>query len=440
MFIEPVRLPPVNAIERIRLDSSAPGALWTCNPGPASLLLRCDARTHLTELRDLRQDRITRTWTDPLAALEWLGRHLNDLNAHEAADARWIGYLGYDLGRLFESLSRRDPGPLPLFAFTFHATSRNPKPASPGPQRELAQRVLPVLSTAPSLPLSPQSSLLSTSNFTRAQYLGAVRKALDYIAGGDIFQVNLAQRFTALLVESPSVIYERLQHLSPARYGAYLSYSDHALLCNSPELFLKVARDDATGRRIITTRPIKGTRPVAPGMEAQLRDSLKDQAELNMIIDLERNDLGRVCEIGSVRVTQPRTIERHPTVYQGAATIAGVLREDVTFVDLVRATFPGGSITGAPKIRAMQIIDELEPDPRGAYCGAIGYLASDGTMEFNIAIRTLIIHDRQVHIPVGGGIVADSDPASEFEETLVKARALFAALGIASPASQLSPG
>jgi anthranilate/para-aminobenzoate synthase component I len=267
-----------------------------------------------------------------------------------------------------------------------------------------------------------------------------VRKALDYIAGGDIFQVNLAQRFTALLVESPSVIYERLQHLSPARYGAYLSYSDHALLCNSPELFLKVARDDATGRRIITTRPIKGTRPVAPGMEAQLRDSLKDQAELNMIIDLERNDLGRVCEIGSVRVTQPRTIERHPTVYQGAATIAGVLREDVTFVDLVRATFPGGSITGAPKIRAMQIIDELEPDPRGAYCGAIGYLASDGTMEFNIAIRTLIIHDRQVHIPVGGGIVADSDPASEFEETLVKARALFAALGIASPASQLSPG
>jgi para-aminobenzoate synthetase component I len=167
-----------------------------------------------------------------------------------------------------------------------------------------------------------------------------------------------------------------------------------------------------------------------PGMEAALRDSIKDQAELNMIVDLERNDLGRVCEIGSVKVTQPRAIEAHPTVYHGVATIEGRLRPDVNFVDLLRATFPGGSITGAPKIRAMEIIDELEPTRRGPYCGAIGYLAADGSMEFNIAIRTMIVKDGLVHVPVGGGIVADSNPAEEYEETLVKAQAMFAALGV----------
>ena len=163
-------------------------------------------------------------------------------------------------------------------------------------------------------------------------------------------------------------------------------------------------------------------------MESELRRSAKDQAELNMIVDLERNDLGRVCEIGSVKVTEPRVIEEHPTVYHGAATIEGMLRPDVSLVDLLRATFPGGSITGAPKIRAMQIIDELEPTRRGPYCGAIGYLSVDGHMQFNIAIRTMIVKDGLIHIPVGGGIVADSDPASEYEETLVKAAAMFDAL------------
>jgi len=183
----------------------------------------------------------------------------------------------------------------------------------------------------------------------------------------------------------------------------------------------------------VMTRPIKGTRPRAAGMDLALRESAKDQAELNMIIDLERNDLGRICEIGSVHVSQPRTIEAHPTVYHGAATVEGTLRDDVTLVDLLRATFPGGSVTGAPKIRAMEIIDELEPTRRGPYCGAIGYLAPGGFVEFNIAIRTMIVRDGLVHIPVGGGIVADSDPAAEYEETLVKAKAMFTALGMVLP-------
>jgi para-aminobenzoate synthetase component 1 len=264
------------------------------------------------------------------------------------------------------------------------------------------------------------------STFSREQYEAAVARVIEYIRAGDVFQVNLSQRFSCGLPAQPEEILDRLDERAPALFGGCLSYDDFALVSNSPELFLRVTPD----RRVVT-RPIKGTRPRAPGMATELLRSLKDQAELNMIIDLERNDLGRVCEIGSVRVTEPRAIEAHPTVYHGVATIEGVLREDVTFVDLLRATFPGGSVTGAPKIRAMEIIEELEPVRRGPYCGAIGYLDADGTIELNVAIRTMIIKDGLVHIPVGGGIVADSDPAGEYEETLVKARAMFAALGIA---------
>ena len=274
------------------------------------------------------------------------------------------------------------------------------------------------------------------STFTRNQYLAAVGRTIEYIRAGDIFQVNLSQRFTAALSQEPLAIYHRLIDASPANYGGLLDFGDYALICNSPELFLRVMRDPETGHRRVTTRPIKGTRPRREGMEAELRDSVKDAAELNMIVDLERNDLGRVCRTGSVKVTQPRTIETHPTVLHGVATIEGVLRDDVSFVDLLRATFPGGSITGAPKIRAMEIIDELEPVRRGPYCGAIGYLDSEGTIEFNIAIRTMIATNGRIHIPVGGGIVADSDPAAEYEETLVKARAMFAALGLSLPSGE----
>jgi para-aminobenzoate synthetase component 1 len=187
-----------------------------------------------------------------------------------------------------------------------------------------------------------------------------------------------------------------------------------------------------SGRRIIT-RPIKGTRPRSPGMEDALRASEKDAAELHMIVDLERNDLGRVCQIGSVNVSQPRTIEAHGAVFHGVATVEGRLRDDVNFVDLLRAVFPGGSITGAPKIRAMQIIDEIEQSPRGPYCGAIGYLSTSGHIEFNVAIRTIIARENQIRIAVGGGIVADSSPSEEYEETLVKARSMLAAVGAHLP-------
>jgi para-aminobenzoate synthetase component I len=415
---------PVNRSAQIRLDSRDGGARWNCQPGEPAMALECDGGTGVAQLRD--RGGVVRTWAEPLAALDWMAGYFREIGA---ADARWIGYLSYDLGRWFEKLPARtvDDLRLPLFAFTLHLPGE-PDPAWKG-SRDKTQ-----FSTTRDATLSsrePQPSL--TSNFSRDAYIAAVERARAYIAAGDVFQVNLSQRFTAPLTEAAAQIYERLCAHSPALYGAYLDHGDYALICNSPELFLRVEREDGSdvprGRRV-TTRPIKGTRASGDGMAQQLRDSEKDRAELNMIIDLERNDLGRVCEIGSVRVTQPRVVEAHPTVLHTAATIEGLLREDVTFVDLLRATFPGGSITGAPKIRAMEIIDQLEPHRRGPYCGAIGYLGGDGTIEFNIAIRTMIVRDGVVHIPVGGGIVADSDPAAEYEETLVKARAMFDALGV----------
>ncbi|MGA2583697.1 MAG: anthranilate synthase component I family protein, partial [Tepidisphaeraceae bacterium] len=335
---------------------------------------------------------------------------------------------------------------LPLFAFTYcRAVSErsyapepdygsreplSPSSGTPGEGRgggrnSVGPGITPTLALPRSTGGGDKAPL--RSNFSREQYLAAVDRVLNYISAGDVFQVNLAQRFTAGLTTHPANIYRDLIRQSPALYGAYLGFGDFALISNSPELFLHVTPD----RRIIT-RPIKGTRPIGPGMEEQLRDSIKDQAELNMIIDLERNDLGRVCEIGSVRVTQPRIIESHPTVYHGVATIEGRLRADVGFVDLLAAMFPGGSVTGAPKIRAMQIIDELEPHRRGPYCGAIGWLDSTGEIQFNVAIRTMIAKSGQIHIPVGGGIVADSDPMEEYEETLVKAKAMFDAVGIST--------
>jgi para-aminobenzoate synthetase component 1 len=344
---------------------------------------------------------LLRQWDDPLAALAWMSQTWPDPRG------RWVGHLNYDLGRLFEAIG---PGPadeleIPLFNFTFCSPAADPPPGADARY--------------------PSGDVPLRSNFTRPQYERAVAKAIEYIAAGDVFQVNLSQRFTVGLRHDPVNLYHHLARQWPARYGALLSYGDYALISHSPELFLAVTPD-----RRITTRPIKGTRALLAGMDEQLRNSLKDQAELNMIVDLERNDLGRVCTIGSVKVIEPRAIEAHPSVYHGVATIEGMLREDVTFLDLLRAMFPGGSVTGAPKIRAMEIIDELEPARRGPYCGAIGYLAADGSMQFNIAIRTMIVKDGLVHIPVGGGIVADSDPAAEYEETLTKAKALFDTLGV----------
>lgn len=265
----------------------------------------------------------------------------------------------------------------------------------------------------------------------RGDYEAMVLRAQEYIAAGDIYQVNLAHRFSAPWSGAPGEalgFYARLRERSPAPYAALLCAPDRFIASSSPELFLQI-----DGREIVT-RPIKGTRARAPdaGADAaaahELAESAKERAELIMITDLERNDLGQVCEYGSVHVRELLKLERYAQVHHLVSTVAGRLRADVDPIAALRACFPGGSITGAPKKRAREIIAELEPSRRGAYTGVIGWIGFDGRAAFNIAIRTAIL-DRSglAHFHAGAGIVADSNPAREWQETMWKAAGLLLA-------------
>lgn len=266
------------------------------------------------------------------------------------------------------------------------------------------------------------------SNFTKEDYIKAVRKAKEYIAAGDIYQVNLSQRFSTEIDISPYDLYLKLRKASPAPFSAYLDFGKAAVLSSSPERFLKVDGG------YIETRPIKGTRPRGKTSEEdemlkkELEFSDKDRAEHIMIVDLERNDLGRVCKYGTVMVEENMTVESFAQVHHMVSTVTGELKEGVSLIDIIKATFPGGSITGAPKVRAMEIIEELEPTKRGVYTGSIGYIGFNGKMDLNIAIRTMLVKDEKVHFSVGGGIVADSDPEAEYQETLDKAKGMMEAL------------
>lgn len=268
-----------------------------------------------------------------------------------------------------------------------------------------------------------------SADHDRRSYTEAVRRAKEWILDGDIYQVNLSQRFEARIQGPSWALYERLRRENPAPYAAFLSTPWGDALSSSPELFLRIR-----GRQI-ETRPIKGTRPRCgdAARDALARESLlaseKDRAELTMIVDLERNDLKRVCETGSVEVPRLCGLEEYETVFHLVATIQGRLRREVDFADCLRAAFPGGSITGAPKIRAMEIISQLERSARSLYTGSIGWIGYDGDAEWNIAIRTLLRQGEKVCYRVGGGIVADSDPDAEYEETLHKGRGLARALG-----------
>lgn len=281
--------------------------------------------------------------------------------------------------------------------------------------------------------LAPQREMTGghpelTSNFSHADYLRAVRRAIDYIYAGDVYQVNLAQRLLAPLDELPIELYLRLRERNPSPFAGYFDLGDFVIASASPERFLRVQNGD------VETRPIKGTRPRWPVPEAdmlsglELLESDKDRAENVMIVDLLRNDLGRVCEYGSVRVTDPLRLESYEFVHHLVSEVRGRLRPECGPIELLRAAFPGGSVTGAPKIRAMQIIAELEPTARGAYCGSLGYIGFDGSMDTNILIRTFTCGRGWVQFPVGGGIVAQSSPDREYEETLHKAEGMIRAL------------
>jgi aminodeoxychorismate synthase, subunit I (EC 6.3.5.8)/aminodeoxychorismate synthase, glutamine amidotransferase subunit (EC 6.3.5.8) len=264
----------------------------------------------------------------------------------------------------------------------------------------------------------------------KAQYLEDLRHVLDFIFAGDIYQANLTQRFSLDWKGDSWKLYQQLHELNPAPFAAFLPYSDLQILCSSPERFIRIQRDGC-----IETRPIKGTRPRGSSstedqaLAQELQNSAKDKAELTMIIDLERNDLGRICKIGTIKVPALIELEKYPTVWHLVSTITGQLKNNLFPSEILRAVFPGGSITGAPKIRAMEIIEELEPYRRGIYTGSIGYLGFDGAWDLNIVIRTILLKDGKAYLHAGGGIVADSQPEQEYTETIVKARALFTVLG-----------
>ena len=269
------------------------------------------------------------------------------------------------------------------------------------------------------------------SNFSPEAYRAAVARVIDYIYAGDIFQANLTQRFLGKLDvgNNPTNLYMALRRRNPAPFAACLKAGNTTVLSTSPERFLALSGDK------VETRPIKGTRRRAmdEGADAAIREELlaseKDRAENIMIVDLLRNDLSRVCRPGSVKVEESCALKSYETVHHLVSTVTGRLEAGRDAVDLLKAAFPGGSITGAPKIRAMEIIAELEPVVRGPYCGAIGYIGFDGAMDTNIVIRTMVLKDGKVAVQAGGGIVADSDPAAEYQESLDKAAALLEPFG-----------
>lgn len=278
---------------------------------------------------------------------------------------------------------------------------------------------------------SAGSSSIITSNFTRDAYERAVARVIELIHAGDIFQANLSQRFEGRLDAGDSAydLYLRLRGESPAPFASFFNFGDGALVSSSPERFLS-CREGA-----VETKPIKGTRPrgATPQEDARLAAELlaseKDRAENVMIVDLLRNDISRVCADRSVMVDKLCALESFANVHHLVSTVRARLRDGRTCADLLAAAFPGGSITGAPKLRAMEIIAAIEPTTRGPYCGAIGYLGFDGAMDTAIAIRTMVVKGARVTFQAGGGITAESDPASEYDETLAKATAMFRALG-----------
>ncbi|MDK2824149.1 MAG: para-aminobenzoate synthetase component [Clostridia bacterium] len=267
-----------------------------------------------------------------------------------------------------------------------------------------------------------------TANFTKEEYLKAVNKIKEYIKDGDIYQANLTQRFECQLEETPLELYAKLRQINPAPFASFIDFGEGHIVSSSPERFIRITD------KIVETRPIKGTRPRGKTFEEdqknrdELLASEKDKAELLMIVDLERNDLGKICKTGTVKVPQLFHLEKYPTVYHLVSTVVGELRDECDVVDCILASFPGGSITGAPKIRAMEIIDELEPTQRNIYTGSIGYIGFNGDADLNIAIRTIVCKDQKAYFQTGGGIVWDSDAEEEYQETLHKAKALMKAL------------
>ena len=389
--------------------------------------------------------KVERIEGDPLKFLEEkLSEKKADFNVNIPFASGAVGYFSYDLCRLTEgiNLTGVDDHKMCDIEFGFYDMSLvcdnlegKKYVSAAGSSNEECQEKIKELKDkvatgeskdGTNQPLEIEAIL--KSNFTKSEYFKAVEKIRDYIRAGDTYQVNLAQRFQTEYDGDAWTLCKNLRKLSPAPFSAYLNFGETKILSSSPERFLKIRGG------IIETRPIKGTRPrgETPKEDKRLVQELtaseKDKAEHIMIVDLERNDLGKVCGFGSVRVAEMEVIESYSNVHHMVSTVRGKLRKGVSVIDCIRATFPGGSITGAPKVRAMEIIDELEPTRRGLYTGSIGYIGFDGSCDLNIVIRTMIVKDGKIFFHVGGGVVYDSTPEGEYQETMDKGEALFDSL------------
>jgi anthranilate synthase component 1 len=363
-----------------------------------------------------------------------------------------VGYLGYDMVRQMEALPEKNQPSLDLpeavlvrptlFVIFDNVTDLLTLVAPVYPRAgvtatqawEAAQgtiaeaeaalsRPLPLAAPAVSLPPLPEPA----SNFTKAEFIAAVERAKEYVFAGDVFQVVPSQRFSVPFALPPFALYRALRRISPAPFLFHLDFGTFSVVGSSPEILVRL-RDN-----IVTIRPLAGTRRRGATHEddqrlgAELLADPKERAEHLMLLDLGRNDVGRVAELGSVRVTESFAIERFSHVMHIMSDVQGRLREGLDAIDALVAGFPAGTLTGAPKVRAMQIIEELEPTRRGIYGGCIGYFAANGTMDTCIGLRTAVVKDGTMHVQAGCGVVADSDPESEWEETRQKARALFRA-------------
>ncbi|WP_437998830.1 aminodeoxychorismate synthase component I [Sorangium sp. So ce185] len=387
---------------------------------------------------------------DPFTALRRLLRHCSvpELGAPLPLSSGLLGYFAYDLKDCLEQLPRTsiDDLELPLVhlvapailvihdrvsgATTLLAMRLRGLQEHDDAFRRDVARFKEALG-APAAALrepAPRASGQCASIVSREEYLSAVEAIRRYIVDGDVYQVNMSQRFQAPFAGDPFDCFARMYAANPAPFFAYINAGDHQIVSTSPERFIELRHGS------VETRPIKGTRPRGrtpdedDALRTELLESAKEDAELSMIVDLLRNDIGKVCRPGSVRVLEHKRLEAYQNVYHLVSIVKGELDPGMDAVDLLRATFPGGSITGCPKIRAMEIIDELEPVRRHIYTGSIGYVGFDGTMDLSIAIRTATFTGGRVVFSVGGGIVFDSDPASEFDETLHKGRTLMNAL------------
>ena len=350
----------------------------------------------------------------------------------------WFLYLGYELAGEVEPTLRLPESPLPIVACAWrmraallhdHSTGRSvilAEPDAAAQVRELAEDFERARDTRTQ---GARPALGPISEEDPQTYLAACRRALEHIAAGDVYQANLARRWRVPLAPGlvPSVLYGRLRAANPGAFAGSAAMPGFWVLSSSPERLVRVR-----GRQV-DTRPIAGTRPRGQHADAaaiaELTGSAKEQAEHVMLIDLERNDLGRLCEAGSVQVDEFMVVESYAHVHHIVSNVSGRLRADVEPGDVIRALFPGGTITGCPKVRCMQLIGDLEAVGRGAYTGAMGYLAPDGSLDLNILIRTMTVQDGEIELRAGAGIVADSMPARELEETRAKARGLLRALG-----------